>query len=491
MATKQPKFSRNRKAPVTRREPGIGHVIPFFMVLAALTVVSFIIPLRPTVSHIEKRNLAEFPEFSMKDLVSGDYFDDITTWFSDTFPGRETWIELASQTKSFHGSAEVMIAGDDSGREDDISLQSPTDPMQEGNEPIPDATEGATEAPVEGTTEGPTAPPTEAPTEAPIDLDATEAPPTVPVEEWGGVDVGENQIQKAGTVIQIGDSLFQPEYFNEYFCNRYIDVVNHAASKYADQGIRVVSAPPPQAIGVLIEPEYLKKLKSDDQQKTIDYLNENLNDDVYFVETVELLRNHNSEYIYFRTDHHWTALGAYYVYEAICEQLDLEPASLEEDFELWDQGQFRGSLYYKAPKTKALKDDNVYAYNPLGNLNTRIYRQEGGSGFEWTVLTDMSKSKVTAKYSTFLSGDAPLVRIINNDLPDAGDVLIIKDSFGNAMAPFFVQNYHTVYVVDYRYYSKSLSNLVGSLGIDDIIFLPNISDLQTRAVGDLLQKYKR
>lgn len=487
MAKKQPKFSR--KAPVTRREPGIGHVIPFFVVLAALTVVSFIIPLRPTISHIEKRNLAEFPEFSMEDLVSGDYFDDITTWFSDTFPGRETWIELASQTKSFHGNAEVMIAGDDSNREDDISLQAPTDPSEEATDPVPGATEEATEA--TEATEGLTEPPTEDVTEAPIELEEeTEAPPTVPVEEWGGVDVEANQIQKAGTVIQIGDSLFQPEYFNTYFCNRYIDVVNHAASKYADQGIRVVSAPPPQAIGVLIEPEYLKKLKSDDQQTTIDYLNENLNEDVYFVETVDLLRNHNSEYIYFRTDHHWTALGAYYVYEAICEQLDLEPASLEEDFELWDQGAFRGSLYYKAPKTKALKDDNVYAYNPIGNFNTRIYR-EGSSGFEWTVLTDMSKSKINSKYSTFLSGDAPLVRIINNDLPDAGNVLIIKDSFGNAMAPFFTQNYHTVYVVDYRYYPKSLSNLVGSLGINDIIFLPNISDLQTRAVGDLLQKYKK
>ena len=482
MAKNQPKFMR--KTPVGRKDPGVGHVIPFFVVLAALTVVSFIIPLRPTVSYIEKRNLAEFPEFTVKDLVSGDYFDDITTWFSDTFPGRETWIELASQTKSFHGNSDVMIAGDTGNNQEDPDLYAPTEPTEDATVPVEEATEAATEGATEHATE--------AATEAPIVLEeATEAAPTVPVEQWGGVDVEANQIQKAGTVIQIGDSLFQPEYFNEYFCNRYIDVVNNAASKYAEQGIRVVSAPPPQAIGVLIEPDYLGKLKSDDQQETIDYLNENLNEDVYFVETVDLLRQHNSEYIYFRTDHHWTALGAYYVYEAICEQLDLEPASLEEDFELWDQGTFRGSLYYKAPKTKALKDDIVYAYNPIGNFNTRIYK-EGSSGFEHTVLTNMSKSNVNAKYSVFLAGDHPLVRIINNDLPaDAGNVLIIKDSFGNAMAPFFTKNYHTVYVVDYRYYSKSLSNLVGSFEIDDIIFLPNISDLQTRAVGDLLQKYKK
>ena len=485
MAKKQPKFTR--KAPVGRKEPGFGYVIPFFLVLAVLSVVSFIIPLRPTVSYIEKRSLAEFPEFSVETLVSGDYFDDITTWFSDTFPGRESWLELASQTKSFHGNSDVMIAGDSSDREDDVTMYDPTDPMEEETAPIEDVTEAATE----DVTEGPTEPPTEAPTEAPIVLDeVTEEAPTTPVEEWGGVDAGANPIQKAGTVIQIGDSLFQPEYFNEYFCNRYIDVVNHVADKYTDQGIRVVSAPPPQAIGVLIEPEYLGKLKSDDQQKTLDYLNENLSDNVYFVETVELLRQHNSEYIYFRTDHHWTALGAYYVYEAICEQLDLEPASLEEDFELWDQGTFRGSLYYKAPKTKSLKDDIVYAYNPIGNFNTRIYK-ESSSGFEHTVLTNMSKSNVNSKYSVFLAGDHPLVRIINNDLPDAGNVLIIKDSFGNAMAPFFTQNYHTVYVVDYRYYSKNMSTLINSFAIDDIIFLPNVSDLQTRAVGDLLQKYKK
>ena len=483
MAKKQPKFIR--QAPVGRKEPGIGHVIPFFVVLAVLTVASFIIPLRPTVSYIEKRSLAEFPEFSAEALVSGDYFDDITTWFSDTFPGRESWISLASETKSFYGNSDVMIAGDTDDREDDTSLYAPTDPTEEIDEPIPDSTE-ATEGAGEAATEGPT----EAPTEESIVLnEATEAAPTVPVEEWGGVDAGANPIQKSGTVIQIGDSLFQPEYFNAYFCDRYIDVINTAASKYADQGIRVVSAPPPQAIGVLIEPDYLTKLKSDDQQATIDYLNENLSEDVYFVETVELLRQHNSEYIYFRTDHHWTALGAYYVYEAICEQLDLEVAQLDS-FELWDQGTFRGSLYYKAPKTKALTDDTVYAYNPPGNLNTRIYK-DGSSGFEHTVLTDMSKSNVNSKYMTFLAGDYPLVRIINNDLPDAGNVLIIKDSFGNAMAPFFTQNYHTVYVVDYRYYSKNLSTLVSSFEIDDIIFLPNVSDLQTRAVGDLLQKYKK
>ena len=69
-----------------KQDTGIRLVIPFLVVLAVLTVVSFIIPLRPTQSQMEKRNLAQFPEFSWEALAEGSYFDDITTWFSDTFP---------------------------------------------------------------------------------------------------------------------------------------------------------------------------------------------------------------------------------------------------------------------------------------------------------------------------------------------------------------------------------------------------------------------
>ncbi len=474
MAKKQPKYIR--KNPQGRKDPGIGHVIPFFVVLTVLTIASFIIPLRPTVSYIEKRELAKFPEFSVESLTSGDYFDDITTWFSDTFPGRETWLEVASYTKSFYGNSEIMI-GDEEEKFDDPAMVETEPPTEE-----------PTEAPTESTDPGATELPTESPTEATIILDEEGTAPQAPVEEWGGVDAGANEITKSGTVIQIGDSLFTREYFNETYSSRYVGIVNGVAEKYADRGVRVVSAAPPQAIGVMIEPEYMENLKSADQAEIMAYFNENLSEDVYFVDTVSLLREHNDEYIYFRTDHHWTALGAYYVYEAICEQLDLEAASLD-DFEHWDQGRFIGSLYYKAPKTKALKEDNVYAYNPIGDMTTRIYKK-GGSSFEHTVLTDMSKSNVNSKYMTFLAGDHPLVRIVNNDLPDAGNVLVVKDSFGNAMAPFFTMNYHKVYIVDYRYYSESMSTMIKSFEIDDVIFLPNVSEIQTKAVSDLLQKYK-
>ena len=62
---------------------------PFIAVLAVLTVIAFLVPLRPETSMREKRKLHEFPAFSVRSLMSGEYFDGISLWFSDTFPGRE------------------------------------------------------------------------------------------------------------------------------------------------------------------------------------------------------------------------------------------------------------------------------------------------------------------------------------------------------------------------------------------------------------------
>ena len=61
----------------------------FFLCLTLGMLFSLIIPLRPTYSDVEKRELAKFPEFSFTALVSGRYFKDIDTWFADTFPFRE------------------------------------------------------------------------------------------------------------------------------------------------------------------------------------------------------------------------------------------------------------------------------------------------------------------------------------------------------------------------------------------------------------------
>ena len=87
-----------KQTPVKAR-----YAAPFFVVLAVLTVVSFILPLRPTRSQTEKRALTEFPAYSQEALLEGSWFDGINTWFSDTFPGREHWLSLSYRVEELHG----------------------------------------------------------------------------------------------------------------------------------------------------------------------------------------------------------------------------------------------------------------------------------------------------------------------------------------------------------------------------------------------------
>ena len=85
-------------------------VLPFFLVLGLLTLAAYCIPLRPTVSYTEKRTLTQFPEFTLPRLVSGEYFQGITLWFSDTFPGRETWLNVSAGIQNLYGSSDVYVA---------------------------------------------------------------------------------------------------------------------------------------------------------------------------------------------------------------------------------------------------------------------------------------------------------------------------------------------------------------------------------------------
>ena len=444
--------------------PSGRYAIPFFVILAVLTVVSFIIPLRPTQSYSEKRSLAEFPEFSLEALASGSYFDDISVWFSDTFPGRESWITLSRTMQSYHGRSDILIQGD-----------IPLNPQIQ--QPPETTVPSVTEPSIQETTE-----PVE--TTEPQELQEVTAP-TTPIEQWGGLDVG-NAVVDVGAVIQIDNFALGYFSFVEETSQWYANSVGRLMTALEGTDVRVISAPPPSAIGIMVENEYMEMLGSEPQDVALDYLHELLPENVVKVDTVRNLISHNDEYLYFRTDHHWAPLAAYYTYEQIMLAIGREPAALE-DFEQMDQGQFRGSLYYRCANPSKLEDDIVTAYVPQGEIRTMLY-DGTGSGFEWNLITDMSNSDVGSKYMCFLAGDHALSVVTNESIPDGPNCLIIKDSYGNCFVPFMTQNYHNVYAIDYRkYYAMSISKFCEKYEIDDVILLTNLGALQNAEVNKLLQ----
>lgn len=446
------------------------YAVPFFVVLAILTIVAFIIPLRPTRSYNEKRNLAEFPEFSVEALASGSYFDDISTWFSDTFPGRESWIEGSILMQSLHGYSDVTIYGQMKNNDEIPTVPAPTKPSTTETLQTEPATEPAAQ-PAE------TAP---AATRPPVELVEM---PDAPVEEWGGVDAGASDAIISGTVIQIGDTAFNMFGFSQYASDQYAGILNDFTDIVTPKGVRVISAMPPQAVGIMVEQKYMEQLNCSDQEAALDYILSQMNDNVVKVDMFQRLVEHNDEYLYFRTDHHWTALGAYYAYQEICSVIGMEAAPLE-NFEVWDQGDFTGTLYFECAKRDRLRIDTCYAYNPPGNLTTYITDEKYGT-FETEVLTDMSNAGTHAKYYVFLYGDNALTEITNHDIPDGKSCVIVKDSFGNPLVPFFTQNYHKVYALDFRHYdAMNLQEFVEAYEIDDVIFANMLGMSQSSEVND-------
>jgi hypothetical protein len=224
-------------------------------------------------------------------------------------------------------------------------------------------------------------------------------------------------------------------------------------------------------------------MKLPDASKVIGYMYSGMNPEVHTVDVYAALMGHADEYIYFRTDHHWTATGAYYAYEAYCKKAGITPTPLSS-YETMTFGGFLGTLYSKTgqPAAMAAEPDRVVAYVPKGTNDQYIFDARGGdrTRYRGGVVrkdTDTFYAAAASKYNCFLMGDHPLIEIHNENVSASRKgttVLLVKESFGNAFAPFLVDSYEHIYVVDYRYYEGTLSKLVKEKDVDDVIFLNNV-----------------
>ena len=181
----------------------------------------------------------------------------------------------------------------------------------------------------------------------------------------------------------------------------------------------------------------------------------------------DALSAHKDEYIYYRTDHHWTTLGAYYAYSALCGTLGLAPfdPSAHQAVEVPD---FYGTFYSRARTWNAQPD--TLTYYDLDNALT-IYTVTGPgmpAEGEVTGLYDLDKLAVYDKYAAFLHGNNGLSRIEGEG---EGRILVVKDSYANCLVPFLTANYAAIDVVDLRNYNYGLDALIAENGYDQILVL--------------------
>ena len=462
MKDKKTLSSKRRAEKIKKRRRALA--APFFTVLFVLGVVALIIPLRPTESMREKRRLAQFPELTVKTLFSGDFFDGVSTWYSDTFPGRETWLDVATVLNNSHGITTNVISY--SQLNQPASQETLPPELLATSAPTP----GASAAPDAEPT--PTPEPTPVPTPEPTPYYEEIDTPTESLENWGGIGDNDEKVIH-GAALQIGGAAFEKFSFNENLANLNANMISRAASIAKEYDVRFFDMPIPASVGILLSSDLLDRLGMDDQGQAIAYKFEKENEDVIKVNVFNTLIRHNDEYIYFRTDHHWTALGAYYAYETFCRMADFEPVPLEE-FEERDMGDFLGSFYSTSPAPANLETDRLLAYQPPGDIEMQLYRN--GTTFSADPIIDMSQSNIFSKYSAFLGGDSMMTVLTNNDLPDAPNCVVYKDSYGNPFVLYLTQHYHRVYALDFRQYdAMGMRSFIQNYHINDVILAESMS----------------
>lgn len=418
----------------------------FLVVLFAGLIVSLIIPLRPKVSESEKRELAKFPPFSIESLTDGSYFKGIDTWFSDTFPFRETFLSANTKLKFWYGFGDKI-----SSLSSNVADEIPDVPTTVSDDEPEDE-----EKPVETTAE------------------VTNKADDVTEKTTEKANAKPVQTQTLGGVLVAGKAGYEYYNFVQSTADAYAKTVSLLAKKVKPLGTKVYDIIVPTSIDIVLDGATRKSINTSDQKKATEYIYGSMSKNVTTVNIFDALKSHNSEYIYFRTDHHWTALGAYYAYEAFADVKGFKPAKLSS-FKKISCGDFLGSFYNDTNSSKLEKNpDELIAYVPPYST-TLTYVDSKGGKVTWPIVYDVSKYPKNLKYSAFAAGDNSYTRIINNDIKKGETCIVVKESFGNAMIPFLAANYKKVYVIDYRYWNGKLSELAEEKGADDIIFINNVS----------------
>ena len=193
------------------------------------------------------------------------------------------------------------------------------------------------------------------------------------------------------------------------------------------------------------------------------------------VDIYDALDYHKDQYLYFNTDTHWAPLGAYYAYTAFCEAADQTAAPLS-DFTVSTVEDFTGYLYVATGEScLAENPDHIDLYEPGFDYIIEL----SYDGVSFTELSGMYAPDEGMGYSMVLWGDNPLVRITNHDDASGRKLLLVKDSYGNAIAPFLAANYSEVHVADFRSFPGKLPAYCQDNGITDVLFFNNVMSANT------------
>lgn len=429
----------------------------FFLLFVMLVGLISTFDVDATFSEAEKRQLKTKPKMTISNLLDGTYFNLYREYFADTFPNRETLMESNTTLNGFYYFG--GLGSDDSAS---LVIDFSSNAAQHGEALKPTGDPDATVA-EENETE-----PVKKPTE-----------PLAAAEQLG-------------SVVLIGNSAFDVPHADNDQIVEYAQAVTAIADTLGSD-VKTFSMPVPNSAEFYTHKEYHTGKTS--QKNMFELCKNNLGSNVTFVDAYSEIAKHTDEYIYFRTDHHWTHLGAYYAYSALVKEAGFTPVN-RDDFATGQWENFVGSLYtYVAnyPQGRVLRDnpDTVHYWKPNANITTTCYNSTAlTGGYAMGTICRVGED-VDNKYLTFMGGDHPIA-IVETDT--AGPcILVIKESYGNALISWLTNHYSKIILIDPRqYYGKNsdidLAGFAASQGVDQCLVVNYPMMLNSDGYTSLLEK---
>lgn len=316
----------------------------------------------------------------------------------------------------------------------------------------------------------------------------TTAPTEPPVKEYPKLtsQSGTYSYYGSSPVCRVDNSAFDGYGYDDYVVNNYVSLVNGFAEEMEGQADVYVLAIP-TAIGIVMPDDVAAKMKGyENQNERMELTFSKLNGKVTGINCYDNLMQHRDEYLYFRTDFHWNGKAAYYAYEIWCEELGKTPYTLDQR-RLSTFDNFYGALYWQSCNQDSnLLVDTVEAYHPYSNNIAMTFTDTSGRETAWNVIMDVSDWSSGLKYSTFGGGDNPITVYENKNVTDGSVGIVVKESFGNALMPYMVDHYSTLYEIDYRYWDGNLAEFAKEVGATEITFANNMQMMSTGVLVGML-----
>lgn len=451
-------------------------------------ILFFLLP-KKEVSEAEQRKLASFPALTLQTLWSGDFTSGLNIYYSDNFVMRDELVKAKFALEEHKGLRfdDVKIYGSETGETAENASQTPKENQRTC---IDDVT-----AFEKITANQPNVPMAAIDLENPYysdpnkHFDFNKADLDDRFADYINMEKDQLDGEKRGNLFVVGDTALEIFYGNEQVSKDYAAVLNAYSDALGDS-VTIYDMIVPNHFEFGLPSKYKGKIGKD-EKPFLDLVKENLNGKIVFVDIYDTLKTHynKGEYLYFRTDHHWTGLGAYRAYEKFCESAGLAAVPLDF-YEKRTSTGFLGTLYNSSlDKNLAANPDTVEYYVtdlPYEQTNTK----KDGTTYKGRLISEYADGR-TNGYLTFMGGDIPLATI-RTENTSGRSIIVFKESYGNAFIPFLVPHYDTVYVADIRSFPYNAVTFIQNNHIGEVLFLNNIMTSNTSArVANILELLRK